>query len=544
MIIFITGGVMSSLGKGIVASALGALLRGRNLRIKLRKLDPYINIDPGTVNPYEHGEVFVTRDGAEVDLDFGSYERFTCVDALQNDSITTGKIYRTVIEGERRGDYLGQTVQVIPHITNEIKVRMLAEQETVDILICEMGGTVGDIEGLPFLEALRQIRQDKRVPSLVIHLAWVPYFESSQEIKTKLTQHSIKDLQHCGVQPDILVCRCDRSLSKEIKQKLSLFCNVPLENVIEAQNVKNIYETPLTYHQAGLDERVVHLLGLPAEKPNLKPWQDIMHTFQHPQHSISIGIIGKYTRLPDTYRSVIEALRHGGLAHEAHIDTQLIDAEQFQNASSLETLEKLDGIIVPGGFGARGTEEMIRVIGYARTHGMPFLGICLGMQLAVIESVRQLPGMEQAASSECGVTPLPIIALLMEWMDEERRVMYQKNMMGGTMRLGSYDCELLPESRIAQCYGRTHIQERHRHRYEVNAEFIPLIKQSGLVISGMHRDLVECIEIPQHPWFIATQFHPEFQSRPFAPHPLFTSFVQAALTKNAERGSYSRSPLL
>jgi CTP synthase len=529
MVIFITGGVLSSLGKGITASTLGALLRARGLKVRLRKFDPYLNVDPGTMNPYEHGEVFVTDDGAEVDLDLGSYERFTGVSAEKQDSTTTGRLYLDVIEKERKGDYLGQTIQVIPHITDEIKNRMLQGLQDVDVMICEIGGTVGDIEGLPFLEAIRQLRHTLGPKkTLFMHLGWVPYFGSAGELKTKPLQHSVKELQRCGIQPDILVCRCDRPLPLDVRKKIGLFCNIDLEKVIEAKDVSTIYEAPLAYHEAGLDKAVCQYFQLEHLTADLTSWRDIAHAFAHPEHVVKVGIVGKYTRFPDAYRSLIEALHHGGLPAHIKVEIAFIDAEEVMASSSIKTLlGGLSGIIVPGGFGIRGAEGMVRAIGYARQEKIPFLGICFGMQLAVIESLRQIKGLEEASSSEFGETPHPVIALLKEWMDEDKQYLYSSR-MGGTMRLGAYPCALDPESRIGSIYGQNLIHERHRHRYEVNGHYKGRFKEAGLRVSGVHTDLVETVERLDHPWFIATQFHPELKSRPFEPHPLFVSFVQAA----------------
>lgn len=529
MIIFVTGGVMSSLGKGITASALGALLVARGLKVRLRKFDPYLNVDPGTMSPYQHGEVFVTEDGTETDLDLGSYERFTGVDAKREDSATTGRLYLNVIEKERRGDFLGQTIQVIPHITDEIKQAMLWDRGSVDVIICEIGGTVGDIEGLPFLEAIRQLRHEMGPSqSVCVHLSWVPYFDVAGEFKTKLIQHSVRELQRCGIQPDVLVCRSDRSLPKDTIQKISQFCNVSADNVIEAINVKTIYETPLTYHKAGLDEAVCRVLGLGHSSPQLGAWEKIVSALSHFQRSIKIAMVGKYVRLPDTYRSLLEALVHGGLPTCTQVTVHMVDAEELETTDSVdEKLQGFDAIVVPGGFGVRGIEGMIKAITYARCHKIPFLGICLGLQLAVIEAARHLAGLSQASSSEFGPTPVPVIALLKEWMSQDTLHLHQEA-MGGTMRLGASSCTLKEGSKIHAIYGATLISERHRHRYEVNGQYIDILEKAGVMISGTHKGLVECIERSDHPWFIATQFHPEFKSRPFQPHPLFQSFVEHA----------------
>ena len=540
MILFVTGGIMSSLGKGITASALGALLRARGMKVRLRKFDPYLNVDPGTMNPYEHGEVFVTEDGGEVDLDFGSYERFTGVDSQKEDSTTTGKLYLDVIEKERRGEYLGQTIQVIPHITHALQQRMLDGLDQVDIMICEIGGTVGDIEGLPFLEAIRQVRQTLGARgSLFMHLGWVPYFEAAGELKTKPLQHSVKELQRCGIQPDILVCRCDRPLTLEVRKKISLFCNVSLERVIEARTVGCVYEVPLAYHEAGLDREVCEYFGLNSTPADLSPWHTVVQAFVAPRDRVTVGIVGKHTRVPDAYRSLLEALCHGGIPSQTRVTIQLLDAEEMNEASNLEALlSSFGGIVVPGGFGVRGTEGMMRAIGVAQRLGIPFFGICFGMQLAVIEAVRWVQGFEQANSSEFGFTPHPVIALLEEWIEgEKRRISSEKK--GGTMRLGAYSCRLLPESKIRALYGKEWISERHRHRYEVNGTYGALLEKAGLHIVGIHgsgkEGLVECVERADHPWFIGTQFHPELKSRPSSPHPLFVSFIQAAIDNRLKK---------
>lgn len=539
LIVFVTGGVMSSLGKGITASTLGALLKSRGLSVRLKKFDPYLNVDPGTMSPYQHGEVFVTEDGAEVDLDFGSYERFTDVNCSAQDSTTTGKIYKNVIEQERLGTYLGQTIQVVPHITQEIKKIMTESLSCVDVTICEIGGTVGDMEGLPYLEAVRQIRQEKGAThAMVMHLGWVPFFAAAGELKTKPLQHSVKELQRCGIQPDFLICRCDRQLPDPLKEKLSLFCNVPSQRVIEAYDVSSIYQAPLFYHKAGLDTEVCAYFNIHAPEADLSCWEKIIAAIANPENRVNIGIVGKYVRFPDTYRSLIEALYHGGFPSYTKVNITLIDAESLVNQEETELkLHDLDGIVVPGGFGVRGAEGMITAIKYARTKKIPFLGICFGMQLAVIESLRNLPHLEKASSSEFGSCDHPVIAPLLEWMDQGKQVKYNKN-MGGTMRLGSYDCTLDPESLLFTIYGSSEIKERHRHRYEVNGSYISQLTQSGLSVSGMHNnELVECIERKDHPWFIGTQFHPELKSRPFAPHPLFISFINGCLSHNKQHSA-------
>ncbi len=521
---------MSSLGKGIAAATLGALLRARSFKVRLRKFDPYLNVDTGTMNPYQHGEVFVTEDGTETDLDLGHYERFTGVNAKKEDSITTGKLYLNVLERERRGDYLGQTIQIVPHITNEIKSKILEGRDEVDFLICEIGGTVGDMEGLAFLEAIRQLRHELGAKqTLFMHLGWVPTFDVIGEVKTKPMQHSVKELQRSGIQPDLLVCRCDQPMSLEIRKKISLFCNVDQTKVIEACNVDSIYETPLTYHEAGLDTAVCDYFNLAAPAPDLSSWQHLNKGMKHPKGTVCIGIIGKY-RLPDAYRSVLDSLSHGGLPSQTKVEYVLMDGrdlEEQDDDAIRSTLSSFHGILVPGGFGKGGSEGKIKAIGFARENNVPFLGICFGLQLAVIEGLRHLGNLPLASSSEFGDTPDPAIALLMEWGSEDMKHTFQEA-MGGTMRLGAYECTLKTGSFVAEIYGEKNISERHRHRYEVNNQYIPQLEAAGFTISGTHKGLVECIERRAHPWFVGTQFHPEFSSRPLSPHPLFASFIAAA----------------
>lgn len=536
LMIFVTGGPISGLGKGILVSALGALLLARGLKVRLKKFDPYLNVDPGTMNPQEHGEVFVTEDGMETDLDLGSYERFTGVNATAMDSMTTGRIYLNVIEAERKGTYLGKTIQVVPHITNEIKRAMMEGLDDVDLMICEIGGSVGDIEAAAYFESIRQLRHEfgkERV--LFIHLGWVPLYGS--DLKTKLVQASVKGLQSCGIQPDLLVCRSSQPLTEAIRKKISLFCNVDIDNVIQAPDLKNIYLAPTSFHEMGLDRQVMAHFHLKDDQPaKLSSWYAIKESLNDQcketgSKTVSIALVGKYTESTDTYCSLMEALSHGGIALKTKVNVTLLSAESLEDADAGEVegiLKPFAGIVVPGGFGKRGTLGMIRAIGYAREKKIPFFGICFGMQLAIIEAVRQLPGFENATSSEWNEEGLPVIALLMEWMNQEQCLTYQKQ-MGGTMRLGSYPCTLKKGSQIEGIYKTSMIFERHRHRYEVNNTCLSLIEQAGITIAGQNQDLVECIERQDHPWFIATQFHPELKSRPFDPHPLFFDFIQAAL---------------
>ncbi len=529
--IFITGGVVSGLGKGIASSSIGALLESRGLTITLQKFDPYINVDPGTMSPFQHGEVFVTDDGAETDLDLGHYERFTSARMSRLNNFTTGKIYDSVIQKERRGDYLGRTIQVIPHITDEIKASIMKVATGVDLVLVEIGGTVGDIESLPFLEAIRQLKVDVgRENVLYVHLTLVPYLGASGELKTKPTQHSVQKLREIGIQPDILLCRCEQKLSKDIKAKISLFCNVPVECVITAMDVEHIYDVPLMFHNEGLDEKIVELLNIWTKAPDLSAWQKLADTIKNPEREATIGIVGKYVNLTDSYKSLNEALRHGGYANNTTVKLMFIDAETLEDEKGLEVLDSVDGILVPGGFGERGVEGMICAIRYARDKKIPFFGICLGMQVAVIEFARNVCGLTQANSLEFNPnTPDPVISLM-----EEQKAVHDK---GATMRLGAYDCSLEKNSKALAAYGEREISERHRHRYEFNNQYMDILTQNGLKITGMspQTGLVEIVELDGHPWFLGCQFHPEFKSRPMSPHPLFVQFVDAAVAQSKRR---------
>lgn len=532
--IFITGGVVSSLGKGIASAALASLLQSRGYSVRLRKLDPYLNVDPGTMSPYQHGEVFVTDDGAETDLDLGHYERFTGVNATKNDNATTGRIYSDVIMRERRGDYLGATVQVIPHITNAIKSVILNNSGDVDFMLVEIGGTVGDIESLPFLEAIRQLKNELGTDhTLFIHLTLVPWIASAGELKTKPTQHSVKELQNVGIQPQILLCRCDRPIPKNERQKIANFCNVKPEAVVPALNVDTIYDCPIAYHKEGLDTEVLKHFNLPYQtEPDLSKWQEIVDAIRHPRSEVNIAIVGKYTALLDSYKSLIEALIHGGIANKVKVNLQWIEAQKLETIDNLSGFfENANAILVPGGFGERGSEGKIKAIQYAREHNIPFLGICFGMQMAVIECARNLANLTNASSSEFGPTDEPLIGILTEWIDADQvKHRYSGNNMGGTMRLGSYQAILTPNSKVAEIYGDVKIQERHRHRYEVNIHYKDQLEKTGLRFSGLSPDgvLPEIVEYTDHPWFIAVQYHPELKSKPFSPHPLFSSFIKAA----------------
>ncbi|MDE7546947.1 CTP synthase [Acetobacter fabarum] len=536
--VFITGGVVSSLGKGIASAALAALLQARGYKVRLRKLDPYLNVDPGTMSPYQHGEVFVTDDGAETDLDLGHYERFTGVNATKEDNATTGRIYSDVIVRERRGDYLGATVQVIPHITDAIKDVVVANTDDLDFVLVEIGGTVGDIESLPFLEAIRQLRNDLGMDqTMVVHLTLLPWIPSAGELKTKPTQHSVKELQNVGLQPQILLCRCDRPIPPTERRKIANFCNVRPEAVIAARDVDTIYACPLSYHAEGMDTEVLRYFGLPyAEEPDLSNWQNIVDALRHPAGEVRVAVVGKYTALLDSYKSLNEALLHGGIAHRVKVTLDWIDSEQFEkNPATLE--EKLNGadaILVPGGFGERGSQGKIEAIRYAREKGIPFLGICFGMQMAVIECARNLAGLNDASSTEFGRTEEPLVGLMTEWArGNERLRRSEGGELGGTMRLGAYPATLVSGSRVAEAYGTTTIRERHRHRYEVNIHYKDQLEKAGLRFSGLSPDgiLPEVVEYTDHPWFVAVQYHPELKSRPFAPHPLFAGFVGAAAAK-------------
>ena len=535
--IFITGGVVSSLGKGLASAALGALLQARGYGVRLRKLDPYLNVDPGTMSPYQHGEVFVTDDGAETDLDLGHYERFTGVNATKNDNITTGQIYKTIIEKERRGDYLGATVQVIPHVTGEIKDFVLADPgEGVDFVLVEVGGTVGDIEGLPFFEAIRQLGQElPRGHACFIHLTLLPFIKTAGEMKTKPTQHSVKELRSIGIQPDILLCRCEQEIPESERKKIAQFCNVRPSAVIQAMDSANIYAVPLDYHAQGLDREVLDVFGLTdvAPAPDLSRWQDIVHTISHPDGEVTIAVVGKYTALTDAYKSLVEALIHGGLANTVRVKLDWIEGTAFEKDEALirERLAGVHGVLVPGAFGERGSEGMIRAVQFAREHAIPYFGICFGMQMAMIEAARNLAGIKKASSTEFGPTSEPIVGLMTEWTrGNEKEVRAADGELGGTMRCGAYDAVLTPGSRVAEIYGSTAISERHRHRYEVNIAYREAIEETGLHFTGLSPDgvLPELCERADHPWFVGVQYHPELKSRPFEPHPLFASFIGAA----------------
>ncbi len=535
--VFITGGVVSSLGKGLASAALGALLQARGYKVRLRKLDPYLNVDPGTMSPYQHGEVFVTDDGAETDLDLGHYERFTGRSANRMDNVTTGKIYQEIITKERRGDYLGGTVQVIPHVTDAIKNFVLDGNDDYDFVLCEIGGTVGDIEGLPFFEAIRQLGNElPRGNAIYIHLTLMPYIATAGELKTKPTQHSVKELRSIGIQPDILLVRSDREIPDSDRRKLALFCNVREEAVIPALDVETIYDVPVAYHDAGLDREVLAAFGdKHAPAPDLDSWREIGRIVRHPEGEVTIAIVGKYTGLRDAYKSLTEALQHGGIANKVRVNLDWIESEVFEKEDPAPYLEGVNGILVPGGFGERGTEGKINAVTFARTRNVPFFGICFGMQMAVIEAARHLAGINSASSSEFGETVEPVVGLLTEWLKGnalEKRLAHGD--LGGTMRLGAYTAVLKPESRIAAIYGETEISERHRHRYEVNIDYQPRLEEAGLTFSGMSPDslLPETIELPDHPWFVGVQFHPELKSRPFEPHPLFASFIEAAVEQS------------
>ena len=537
--VFITGGVVSSLGKGIASAALGALLQARGYGVRLRKLDPYLNVDPGTMSPTQHGEVFVTDDGAETDLDLGHYERFTGVSARQSDNITTGRIYQKIIEKERRGDYLGATIQVIPHVTNEIKEFVLSDPgEGVDFVLCEIGGTVGDIEGLPFFEAIRQLGQELGPERAVfIHLTLLPYIPAAGEMKTKPTQHSVKELRSIGIQPDVLLCRCDRPIPATEKNKIASFCNVRSSSVIEARDVGHIYDVPSSYHDEGLDKEVLSHFGIiDAPGLDLSRWDQIAHTIHNPDGEVCVGLVGKYTDVPDAYKSVMEALDHGGLANSVKVDIRLINSEEFDDDTApIDVLEGVHGIILPGGFGERGARGKMRAARFARERRVPCFGICYGMQLSVVEAAQNLAGIEYAATTEFGPTEEPIVGLMSEWTKGNEKVTRTEDTdLGGTMRLGAYPARLKEGSRVAEIYGAQDISERHRHRYEVNAEYIEALESKGMIFSGLSPDgtLPEIVELQDHPWFIGVQYHPELKSRPFAPHPLFASFIKAAIEQS------------
>ncbi len=534
--VFITGGVVSSLGKGIAAAALAALLQARGYRVRIRKLDPYLNVDPGTMSPYQHGEVFVTDDGAETDLDLGHYERFTGRSANKQDNITTGRIYRNIIERERRGDYLGATVQVIPHVTDEIKNFIMEGNENYDFVLCEIGGTVGDIEAMPFLEAIRQLHNELPPHTTVyMHLTLMPYIPAAGELKTKPTQHSVRELQSVGIAPDILLVRADRAIPESERRKLSLFCNVRPSAVIQALDVDTIYDVPIAYHREGLDSEVLAAFGIdPAPEPKMDRWIEINRRLHNPEGEVTIAVVGKYTGLKDAYKSLNEALTHGGLANKVKVNLEWIESEIFEKEDPTPYLEKVHGILVPGAFGERGAEGKIMAIRFARERKVPFFGICFGMQMACIEAARNLGGIKNASSTEFGPTDEPVVGLMTEWLKGnalEKRA--EKGNLGGTMRLGAYEAILKEDSAIAKIYGKTDIFERHRHRYEVNIDYKERLENCGLIFSGMSPDgvLPETIEYKDHPWFIGVQYHPELKSRPFEPHPLFASFIKAAMVQ-------------
>jgi CTP synthase len=533
-LIFITGGVVSSLGKGLASAALGALLQARGYKVRLRKLDPYLNVDPGTMSPFQHGEVYVTDDGAETDLDLGHYERFTGVSATKSDNVTSGRIYSQVIEKERKGGYLGRTVQVIPHVTDMIKEFVLANSDGLDFLLVEIGGTVGDIEGLPFFEAIRQLHNDLgRGQTAFIHLTLVPYIEAAGELKTKPTQHSVKELRAIGIQPDILLCRASHPIPEEERRKIGLFCNLSAERVIPALDVDTIYRVPITYHQVGLDTQLLKVFGLEnAPPPDLKRWQAVVERVTNPEGEVRIAVVGKYMQVKDSYKSLSEALAHGGLANNVRVHLDWIDSEVFERDDVAAFLETVNGILVPGGFGERGTEGKIQAVKFARERKLPFFGICYGLHMAVIEVARDLAGLQGAGTTEIGEPKHPVIGLMTEWTrGNQKETRSLESDLGGTMRLGAYPAVLTPGSRVAEVYGTTEISERHRHRYEVNVDYARQLARYGMEVSGWSPDgsLPEIMEIPDHPWFIGVQFHPELKSRPLQPHPLFTSFIAAAI---------------
>jgi len=537
--IFITGGVVSSLGKGLMAASLAALLQARGYRVRIRKFDPYLNVDPGTMSPYQHGEVYVTDDGAETDLDLGHYERFTGVPSRQSDNVTSGRIYQSIIQRERRGDYLGATVQVIPHVTDAIKEFARAEVDDLDFVLCEIGGTVGDIESLPFMEAIRQLRNDLgRDQTCFVHLTLVPYIAAAGELKTKPTQHSVRDLTSLGIQPDVLVCRCERELPETERAKIALFCNVLKSAVIPALDATSIYAVPIQYSAAGLDEAVLRAFHLePGAAPDLRRWHDIVDALENPEGEVTIGVVGKYVGLPDAYKSLHEALVHGGIANRVKVNIRWLDAELFEQdeAEIAAKLEPMNAILVPGGFGERGSEGKIASVTFARERKVPYFGICLGMQMACIEGARNTAGIGKASTTEFGPTDEPVVGMITEWMSADGlQKRAEGGDLGGTMRLGAYDAKLTGNSHVASIYGSGDISERHRHRYEVNVHYRPALEKGGLVFSGMSPDgeLPEIVERPDHPWFIGVQFHPELKSKPFDPHPLFASFIEAALKQS------------
>ena len=533
--IFVTGGVVSSLGKGLSSASLASLLQLRGFKVRVRKLDPYLNVDPGTMNPFQHGEVFVTDDGAETDLDIGHYERFTGISATKSDNITTGGIYSDILKKERRGDYLGGTVQVVPHVTDRIKKFIADNTEKEDFIICEIGGTVGDIESLPFLEAIRQFSNDiGKSKSLFIHLTLVPYLKASGELKTKPTQHSVKELRSLGIQPDIIICRSEREIPRSERKKISLFCNVEQKNVIETVDVKTIYEAPISFHKEKLDERVLSYFKINnKKKPNLSKWKNITTKVLNPKKIVEIGIIGKYVNLKDAYKSLDEALIHGGISNNLKVNLNRIDSENLKSQDIPELLNGLSGVLIPGGFGKRGSEGKIAAIKYARLNNIPFFGICFGMQMAVIEAARNLLKIKDASTSEFGNNCTPVVGLIEQWSKGKKKIKGSDKNLGGTMRLGLYDAVLKKGSMISKIYTKNRISERHRHRYEVNVAYQEKFEKKGLIFSAVSPDgsLPEIIELKNHPWFIGVQFHPEFKSRPFEPHPLFSSFIKASSSK-------------
>ena len=536
--IFITGGVVSSLGKGLMAASLGALLQARGYSVRIRKLDPYLNVDPGTMSPYQHGEVYVTDDGAETDLDLGHYERFTGVPSLQSDNVTSGRIYQSIITKERRGDYLGATVQVIPHVTDAIQEFAQDQLGGIDFVLCEIGGTVGDIESLPFIEAIRQLRNSVgRANAISVHVTLVPYIAAAGELKTKPTQHSVRELTSLGIQPDVLLCRCEHPLPDGERAKIAQFCNVRKEAVIPALDASSIYNVPIQYHEEGLDAEVLHAFGITdAPEPELSRWHDVMERIKNPEGEVIVGVVGKYIGLQDAYKSLQEALFHGGLANRVKVQVRWLDAELFEDDSDLASnLEPLHAILVPGGFGERGSEGKIGSVKFAREHDVPFFGICLGMQMACIEAARNMAGIDAASTTEFGETKEPIVGLITEWMTEEGLQKREAGgNLGGTMRLGAYDAVLQQGSKISEIYGDREISERHRHRYEVNKGYVDQLEKTGLIFSGMSPDgeLPETIERPDHSWFVGVQYHPELKSKPFDPHPLFASFIAAAVKQS------------
>jgi len=534
--IFITGGVVSSLGKGLASAALASLLQARGFKVRIRKLDPYLNVDPGTMSPYQHGEVFVTNDGAETDLDLGHYERFTCVDAKQSDNVTTGRIYSDVIAKERRGEYLGATIQVIPHVTDAIKNFTVSNLEDEDFVLVEIGGTVGDIEGTPFLEAIRQLGYELgRDRAMYIHLTLLPYIAAAGELKTKPTQHSVKDLMSLGIQADLLLCRADRELPEGERRKIALFCNVREEAVVPALDVESIYQVPISYHKQGLDTEVCRHFNLDAPEPDLSAWEEVVQRATAPEGEVTIAVVGKYTGLLDAYKSLAEALAHGGIANNVKVNLKWLESEIFETDDTIHQLEDCHGILVPGGFGERGAEGKIQAAKFARERNVPYFGICFGMQMAVVEAARNLAGLKDAGTSEFGECSEAVVGLMTEW--EKDGIVEQRDEAsdkGGTMRLGAYPCTLGDNSRVKEIYGKKDISERHRHRYEVNMSYEDKLAAEGMIFSGKSPDgiLPEIVEIPAHPWFIGVQFHPELKSRPFEPHPLFTDFIRAAVEQS------------